>query len=532
MNLHRNQKNLRLTLLLAAVSSIAVGSSSEACTLHWMTGTPETASFWSATDILSAGTPADIAAAQLLANDAINSKSVLNSIGGAQVKSSAVKPAVSYASLDAIGAWKINWTGATGHSLNTTINSFINTIPSDVQSVYFDANYIYVKSTDVPSFNMGNAAVGANTGYSKNVNLSVRIPRNPTVATTNTSLGGGGVGVMTNGTLLFDPGDAQTYNNAGTWHRVANFFENKTFDIGPGHVAPGQGVTPSDSTPGTYHYHIGPTALTAQVDPGNTGQHHSPIIGFAYDGFPIYGPYGYTNPANANSPIKLLTSSYQIRPDLQTTGAVRQALTNGGATITNTLWGPTVGQVIGPNTYTAGCFKEDYMYTAGLGDLNNYNMRFEVTPEYPQGIWAYVMTMDAAGKFVFPYMIGPQYFGDVATGNTGAGGGNVTVPGAAIRLKAGDSNFDGNVSYADLQILAQNFGLAARGVWSQGNYDANGTIDAADLALLQSNYIPNTGSSFAADWTAAQAAVPEPTSITTLLIIGGGALLRRRRRAQ
>ena len=38
---------------------------------------------------------------------------------------------------------------------------------------------------------------------------------------------------------------------------------------------------------------------------------HSPIIGWAYDGNPIYGPFGYTDPDNINSDLKILTSSYK-----------------------------------------------------------------------------------------------------------------------------------------------------------------------------------------------------------------------------
>ena len=38
---------------------------------------------------------------------------------------------------------------------------------------------------------------------------------------------------------------------------------------------------------------------------------HSPIIGWAYDGNPIYGPFGYSDPDNINSSLKILTSSYK-----------------------------------------------------------------------------------------------------------------------------------------------------------------------------------------------------------------------------
>ena len=36
---------------------------------------------------------------------------------------------------------------------------------------------------------------------------------------------------------------------------------------------------------------------------------HSPIVGWAYDGNPIYGPFGYSDPSNINSPLKILQLS-------------------------------------------------------------------------------------------------------------------------------------------------------------------------------------------------------------------------------
>ena len=59
--------------------------------------------------------------------------------------------------------------------------------------------------------------------------------------------------------------------------------------------------------------------------------------------------------------------------------------------------------------------------------LDQYNGRFTVTPDYPSGTYAYFVTLDASGSAIYPYIIGPQYYGVVATDNLGAG--NITVPG-------------------------------------------------------------------------------------------------------
>ena len=46
----------------------------------------------------------------------------------------------------------------------------------------------------------------------------------------------------------------------------------------------------------------------------DTSSNHSPIIGFAYDGNPIYGPYGYTDPVDNTSAIKRIESGFGRKP--------------------------------------------------------------------------------------------------------------------------------------------------------------------------------------------------------------------------
>ncbi|MBK9287342.1 MAG: YHYH protein [Flavobacteriales bacterium] len=82
--------------------------------------------------------------------------------------------------------------------------------------------------------------------------------------------------------------------------------------------------------------------------------------------------------------------------------------------------------------YPLGAFIEDYAYVAGSGDLDEHNGRFTVTPEYPTGTYAYFVTLDSLLQPAFPYVIGDTYYGTVAAGNTGPGGGHLTVPGGAI----------------------------------------------------------------------------------------------------
>jgi len=95
---------------------------------------------------------------------------------------------------------------------------------------------------------------------------------------------------------------------------------------------------------------------------------HSPIVGWAYDGNPIYGPYGSKNSLSI-SQISELRSGYEFINHPQRP------------------------------SYPSGFFVEDYEYTAN-GDLDEFNGRYCITPEFPQGTYAYFST-----KNNYPYVI-------------------------------------------------------------------------------------------------------------------------------
>ena len=64
-------------------------------------------------------------------------------------------------------------------------------------------------------------------------------------------------------------------------------------------------------------------------------------------------------------------------------------------------------------TEPMGTFIDDYEYVEGLGTLDRYNGRCCVTPEYPNGVYAYFCTIKGvAGEPVFPYFIGPNFYGE------------------------------------------------------------------------------------------------------------------------
>ena len=120
---------------------------------------------------------------------------------------------------------------------------------------------------------------------------------------------------------------------------------------------------------------------------------HSPIIGWSYGGNPIYGPYGYITKKGGT--ISQMKSGYKL--DLK---ANRPSLSE----------------------FPEGFFIEDYTYKKVNDEtfLDENNGRFCVTPEFPNGIYAYFATFnlsaDSSGNFsgykrpVFPYLIGENYY--------------------------------------------------------------------------------------------------------------------------
>lgn len=108
----------------------------------------------------------------------------------------------------------------------------------------------------------------------------------------------GHIGVWSNGVSVFNAKDGISYNNQGVWFRDAYVFEGISFDNCLGHPAPN----------GEYHTHVNPTCLYDDTD----NSVHAPIIGYAFDGFPIYGAYGYDDP-NGTGVFRKMQTSYQLR---------------------------------------------------------------------------------------------------------------------------------------------------------------------------------------------------------------------------
>ena len=167
-----------------------------------------------------------------------------------------------------------------------------------------------------------------------------------------------------------------------------------------------------------YAYYAAPSTLRAN----DNGSSHSPILGFAYDGNPIYGPYGFENAVNSQSAVVRMTSSYYRNTSRPT--------------------GPVVA------TYPIGTFIDDYTYVDGSGTLDQNNGRFCVTPEFPNGTYAYFMTVDASNVPVFPYILGLNYYSLPVDSNYNSEISQNDIPLRAKRLRTSDIDSNGDLALA------------------------------------------------------------------------------------
>lgn len=289
-----------------------------------------------------------------------------------------------------VTCWLINTTGETGYG----------NIATNVQQVQYSDNNVYVSCTCIPGYDIGPWT--GNPNIPSNQNFVFKITRNPQVNNgTKTATPLGHIGVWTNGVSMFNAKDAMSYQNQGVWEQNAVIVEGPSFDACLGHPAPN----------GEYHHHLNPTCLYYD----NDASVHSPIIGYAFDGYPVYGAFGYSN-TNGTGGIRRMESSYRLRNITN-----RTTLPNGTALNAN-QYGPAINQ-----QRQLGYYIQDYEYVQGLGDLDEHNGRFCSTPEYPNGTYAYFVTLDSNLMGIYPYTIGPTYYGIVPAGNTGPQSGHNTA---------------------------------------------------------------------------------------------------------
>src|SRR5215213_1492786 len=92
------------------------------------------------------------------------------------------------------------------------------------------------------------------------------------------------------------------------------------------------------------------------------------LVGWAADGYPIYAGFGYAVADDPKSPLKKLRPSYRLKSGTRPGGAE------------------------GPGGKYDGAFTADFEFVDELGDLDEFNGRTGVTPEFGEGTYYYVLT--------------------------------------------------------------------------------------------------------------------------------------------
>ncbi|MFK7772097.1 MAG: YHYH protein [Saprospiraceae bacterium] len=312
----------------------------------------------------------------------------------------------------AITSWLQNTTETGSYYVQGNSTSIDNGILYNCQKVEYSTDFVYVSTKGIPAYTTGPFLDG-NPSQATDQDAIFKIPLIPlenTGAAISTT--GGNIGVFINGVALFDYRDGVAWNpntNAlcggpgndpcpggpmaqNDWNRDAIPAEMDGFDCSKAHPAMGN-----------YHHHQNPSAFKLDLNVISDicnlydaeglyaidATQHSPLIGFAYDGFPIYGAYGFKN-NDGTGGITRIKSSYQLK------------------NITTRTNGPDVDA-----TYFLGYFREDYEYVSHTEEdyLDEHNGRICKTPEYPDGTYAYFATVDEDWNSAYPYVVGPNFYG-------------------------------------------------------------------------------------------------------------------------
>ena len=267
-----------------------------------------------------------------------------------------------------------------------------------------DVNRI-LSGNGIPNHEVGTFPNPNNPNSISEQNVSEEFTLCPALVSENGQPAGGPAGAIAYAinSVKFDPATAGRCNDQGecslaqgqgNWSIEA--LGHETFDFGDdmnhAHVQPN----------GAYHYHGMPELLIDFLgdEEGMT------LVGWAADGFPVYARYGYSDPNDPDSEIISLQPSWKLKsvPDM-----------GRPETLTSLNGGP--GGTTYPNIpIPMGAFTQDFEYEEGHGDLDECNGRLGVTPEFPDGIYHYMVTDD------FPY------FSRCLKGefdNAGGGGGGI-----------------------------------------------------------------------------------------------------------
>lgn len=234
----------------------------------------------------------------------------------------------------------------------------------------------------------------------------------------------GKVGLWVNGSSVYNWGDGQSYNGEGAWQNLAPIAEAYDVDICGGHAAQGD-----------YHHHFYSSCLANMV--GDKGDGHSPLYGYAADGYPIYGPWeddgtlalsswvvrdysaGSATGCSDGARSCTLVNQYDV-----TEGTVSVSRGPGFNDTVRTLSGNLL-------VATNGFYKEDYYWDSSLtAQGSNYLDQFNGHTDAQRGYHYHVTVTYVNGKLTpaFPFTVGVSFSGQLdsnalaSCGGSGPGG--------------------------------------------------------------------------------------------------------------
>jgi hypothetical protein len=179
----------------------------------------------------------------------------------------------------------------------------------------------------------------------------------------------GPVAISVNGVPFYGPEDGPGGDAVASYH---DYYEEDRQEIVlglcGGHSGPG----------GTFHYHYDGNCVHWHPEQENKNwidwiidlvspSQPSSVIGFAFDGYPIYGPYGYGN----SGYLQEMRSSYRLKDGKRGYGGI-----------------------------------DDWEYVAGLGDLDECNGINSKVKDMVENVYHYHSTkISGSGEIGFPYFI-------------------------------------------------------------------------------------------------------------------------------
>ena len=230
-------------------------------------------------------------------------------------------------------------------------------LPKNEVKIEVKGEFRIITSNGIPNHEIGAFPNRGNPNSVSPQRYNLKVPANPKVAAQTTALQHQDFGIAING-VPFDPFTAEYWNNdrQANWNYegIINGTTYLGIDFNNAHVQP----------TGAYHYHANPVGLMKTLGSDGTKMVQ---IGWAADGFPIYGLYGYEKADDPKSGVKKLSTSWRLKKGTRPSG---------------------------PGLAYDGSFVQDWEYVNGAGDLDECNGRCGVIPEFPGGTYYYIVSQN------------------------------------------------------------------------------------------------------------------------------------------